>query len=613
MESKGPAPVPEGYLLASKYRIEKVIGAGGMGVVVSATHVHLGQRVAIKFLLPHAVEDEQTVLRFAREARALARLESEHVARVIDVGALETGEPYMVLECLTGRTLAALLDANGTLEVRDAVSYVLDACHALAEAHSLGIVHRDIKPENLFLADRADGTRIVKVIDFGVSKVSADQATLDAPVTTTSAVVGSPLYMSPEQLRAARDVDARTDIWALGVTLYELLTAQGPFCWSTLPELCAAILKDDPRPLRGLRPDVPEALESVVMACLAREPSLRPVSAAELARALRPFSAASAVVPGETTASASFSVRASFLLASAADLTRAEMFSLETLDAPFPDSVRCASGASRVSGVAGVAGVSDAMIVVRPSSPGALTLRANGAEFEARSFETTVPLSPAMSLIMPTASPVARSSPPAHHACEAPRSGPPPSAWVRPAAPSAASVVRGAATPASDLDLTPPNGVATLPLPLPLPLPTEGLSMRSAVLGVVLFAALGVAAGLLLGSPRVDEPAFVDAPRIDLPKVTAARVLPLAPAPTPLAAATAAAHVEAHAAPAPAAGTPAASEEARPAASVAALSNPRRMNRPASAVSAPAHPPARSLAAKPHRPRNAASAFDHRK
>ncbi len=180
-QPKVPLPVPEGHLLAGKYRIEKVIGTGGMGVVVSAIHIHLAQRVAIKFLLPHAVEDEQTVLRFAREARSLARIESEHVGRVIDFGTLETGEPYTVLECLTGRNLAELIGLRGALDVGEAVTYIVQACHAMAEAHSLGIIHRDLKPENIFLAERADGRRIVKVIDFGVSKSFAEQARSTRP------------------------------------------------------------------------------------------------------------------------------------------------------------------------------------------------------------------------------------------------------------------------------------------------------------------------------------------------------------------------------------------------------------------------------------------------
>jgi eukaryotic-like serine/threonine-protein kinase len=290
-KAPAPAPVPEGHLLAGKYRIERVIGAGGMGVVVAATHIHIGQRVAIKFLLPHAQADAHAMARFAREARALAQIESEHVGRVIDVGVLDEGQPYMVLECLTGRNLAEVMATRGALDIDEATAYVLEACQAMAEAHALGIIHRDLKPENLFLAERADGSRIIKVIDFGVSKIRADMAFLRSVelVTVTSAVVGSPLYMSPEQLRAARDVDARTDIWSLGVTLYELLTGQGPFRWSTLPELCAAILKDPPRPLRELRADVPEALEAVVMRCLAKEPALRPASAGVLAQELWPF------------------------------------------------------------------------------------------------------------------------------------------------------------------------------------------------------------------------------------------------------------------------------------------------------------------------------------
>src|SRR4051812_17032456 len=199
-EPKVPAPVPEGYLLDGKYLVERVIGAGGMGVVVAARNIHIGQRVAIKFLLPHAVEDAQAMARFAREARALAQIESEHVGRVFDLGVLDGGQPYMVLECLTGRNLAEVMATRGALHVEEAVAYVCEACQAMAEAHALGIIHRDLKPQNLFLAERADGSRIIKVIDFGVSKIMADIAFLRSAelVTITSAVVGSPLYMSPE-------------------------------------------------------------------------------------------------------------------------------------------------------------------------------------------------------------------------------------------------------------------------------------------------------------------------------------------------------------------------------------------------------------------------------
>ena len=297
--AKVEAPLAEGEVLDGKYRVERVLGAGGMGVVVSATHVRLAQRVAIKFLLPHAAGDEHTVARFAREARALARLDSEHIARVIDVGALATGVPYMVLEHLVGHTLADLINARGPLPIDEGVTYALEACEAMAEAHAAGIVHRDLKPENLFLASRPDGSQLIKVIDFGISKMTdpLELGPRTSTLTGAAAIVGSPLYMSPEQLCAARNADARSDIWSLGVTLFELLTGQGPFVWRSMPELCAAVLKEAPRPLRELLPEAPEALEALLVRCLEKEPAKRPASMTELAEGLRPFAASSAPEP----------------------------------------------------------------------------------------------------------------------------------------------------------------------------------------------------------------------------------------------------------------------------------------------------------------------------
>src|SRR5882724_4843576 len=214
----------EGDVLAGKFRIERVLGVGGMGMVVSAMHIHLDERVAIKFLLPEALSNGEAVARFGREARAAVKIRSEHVARVTDVGALDTGAPYMVMELLRGQDLSQLLRDQGALSVHLAVLYVLQACEALAEAHAIGIVHRDLKPANLFLTSRADGSPCVKVLDFGISKVtSASGSGSDMGMTRTQSIMGSPLYMSPEQMASSRDVDQRADIWAVGCVLYELV------------------------------------------------------------------------------------------------------------------------------------------------------------------------------------------------------------------------------------------------------------------------------------------------------------------------------------------------------------------------------------------------------
>jgi eukaryotic-like serine/threonine-protein kinase len=282
--------IVEGRVLAGKYRIERVLGRGGMGVVVAAHHIQLDEKVAIKFLLPEAVSNAEVVGRFVREARAAVRIKSEHVARVTDVGTLEGGEPYMVMEYLEGSDLAGWLQQRGALPVEQAVEFVIQACEAIAEAHALGIVHRDLKPANLFVVRRADGLWSVKVLDFGISKVTAPAGSgSDANFTRTAAVMGSPLYMPPEQMAASKLVDARADIWALGVILYELIAGQAPFAGDTLPEVCMKIALEAPRPIGNFRPGVPQALQAVISRCLEKDRERRYSNVAELAHALLEF------------------------------------------------------------------------------------------------------------------------------------------------------------------------------------------------------------------------------------------------------------------------------------------------------------------------------------
>jgi serine/threonine-protein kinase len=284
------AGVHPGQILLGKYRIERVLGVGGMGVVVAATHVTLEERVAIKFLLPDALKNQEAVARFLREARAAVRIKSEHVARVTDVGTLETGAPYMIMEYLDGGDLGSLAKARGAMPVETAVEYLLQACEALAEAHGMGIVHRDLKPSNLFVASRADGTPSVKVLDFGISKITGMGASgADLGMTKTTTIMGSPLYMSPEQMASSRDVDARTDIWALGAILFELLTGRVPFQADTITQLCAMILQQRAEPLRNFRPDAPEGLQMVISRCLEKDRNQRYANVADFANALAPF------------------------------------------------------------------------------------------------------------------------------------------------------------------------------------------------------------------------------------------------------------------------------------------------------------------------------------
>ena len=242
-------------------------------MVMAATHLGLGQRVAIKFLHTEVLENADAVVRFLREARLAARIQSQHVARVMDLGNLEDGAPYIVMEYLAGENLAAVV-ARGPLPVEHAVDYVLQACDAMTEAHAIGIVHRDLKPSNLFLATRVDGSRIVKVLDFGVSKLV--QGELDAAgLTRTRTVLGSPAYMSPEQTRSSRHVDSRTDIWAFGVIVFELLSGRTPFLGATPADIIPKIVNQAPPRLSRLCGHVPPQLEAAVMRCLQKNPADR--------------------------------------------------------------------------------------------------------------------------------------------------------------------------------------------------------------------------------------------------------------------------------------------------------------------------------------------------
>jgi hypothetical protein len=285
-EQSVQSPVRQGDLIAGKYRVERVLGAGGMGIVVAATHVELHELVALKFLLPDALVRKDVCTRFAREARTGIRIKNEHVARVFDVGSLPDGAPYMVMEHLVGEDLAAMIERCGALPVTEAVDLLLQACEAVCEAHRIGVVHRDLKPGNLFVTTGSDGMPFVKVLDFGISKsVSMD----DVAVTDTSAVLGSPLYMSPEQLTSSRDVDPRSDLWSIGVILYEMLTGHTPYARSSFPILCAAILLGKYRPMSELRPDLPVALDEVMASILVVDREARVGSVEELSRRVAPF------------------------------------------------------------------------------------------------------------------------------------------------------------------------------------------------------------------------------------------------------------------------------------------------------------------------------------
>ncbi|HEX2734632.1 MAG TPA: serine/threonine-protein kinase [Polyangiaceae bacterium] len=283
------SPVLVGEVLADKYRVEQVLGQGGMGVVVAAWHVELEQRVAVKFLLPEYAQSREASERFRREARAAVKIQSEHVARVVDVGTMTGGIPYMVMEFLNGHDVSTEIERNGRFPIDEAVDCVLQTSVAIAEAHSLGIVHRDLKPANLFLTRRPDGSRLVKVLDFGISKSLNADSMPQLALTKTAIMVGSPLYMSPEQLESSKQADERADIWSLGVILYELLIGNVPFGGETLPQLVRAVLTGNYTPAKEARPEVPERLSQVIDRCLQIDKHKRISSVADLADALAPF------------------------------------------------------------------------------------------------------------------------------------------------------------------------------------------------------------------------------------------------------------------------------------------------------------------------------------
>ncbi|HVW25285.1 MAG TPA: serine/threonine-protein kinase [Polyangiaceae bacterium] len=281
-------PVAPGDVVGGRYVVDGMLAAGGMGVVCLATHVELEQRVAVKFLRESYAKNDSLVQRFLNEARAAAVLKSENVVRVIDVGQLDGGRPYLVMEHLEGEDLEALVMREGPFDVDRAVRYALEVCSALAEAHACGIVHRDIKPENLFLATAGTGRQTVKVVDFGLAK-RID--TTPVVVTGPQDSMGSPCYMSPEQITTPHEVDARTDIWSLGVVMYRLLTLTMPFDGSTVLEVYARVLNAQPRPLRRVRPDLDRGIEAIVERCLQKEPSRRYQTIGELTAALSAYQA----------------------------------------------------------------------------------------------------------------------------------------------------------------------------------------------------------------------------------------------------------------------------------------------------------------------------------
>jgi eukaryotic-like serine/threonine-protein kinase len=279
-----PLNASPGAVIDGKYRVERIIAHGGMGVVAEATHLVLNVPVAIKFLLPKKTQDTECVDRFSREARAVASLHSEHVVRVHDFGTLDDGAPYLVMEYLEGIDLGSYARRHGPRPLDEVVTFMLQICEGLATTHAAGIVHRDLKPANVFLTRLPGGEPRLKILDFGISKAPQ----LGPRITDRNQVMGSPGYMAPEQMSSSRDVDHRADIWALGVLLYQLLTGRPPFSGKNVALLSEKVLTEEPDSLAKWRPDLPPEIEGIVSRCLAKAPRDRFQNVTDLAEALAP-------------------------------------------------------------------------------------------------------------------------------------------------------------------------------------------------------------------------------------------------------------------------------------------------------------------------------------
>jgi eukaryotic-like serine/threonine-protein kinase len=285
---------PEGAMarigtIVDKYTIVRILGRGGMGTVYEARHSRLARRVAIKFLLPDFAANREVLRRFENEAKAAGGLEHPNLAAVTDFGRADDGSPYLVMEFLEGEDCAKLLSRQGSLAASRAANIVVQACRGLAVAHKAAIVHRDLKPENLFVTDAGDGSDLIKVLDFGIAKLKVADAGV---VTGTGATFGTAYYMSPEQARGAGEVDPRTDVWSMGVVLYEMLSGRKPFLGEQFLEVIHQILSFDPPPLATLRPDLPPKLVAAIDWAMKKDLRERLPSVISLAEALAPFAGA---------------------------------------------------------------------------------------------------------------------------------------------------------------------------------------------------------------------------------------------------------------------------------------------------------------------------------
>ena len=480
-------PVAEGDVLADKYKVERVLGQGAMGVVVAARHLQLQQRVAIKFLTGRATREVKG--RFLREAQLAYKLRNEHVARVIDVGELEGGQPFMVMEYLSGQDLQQVLKAlppEESMPVHEAVGFVLQVCEAMAEAHSQGIVHRDLKPSNLFLTESSDGSKMVKVLDFGISKETSDPGESDGgmALTRTEAVLGSPLYMSIEQMRSSRDVDARADIYALGAILYQLLTKRVPYEAQTFPELILKVASEEPPPPSAIRPDLPPPLEQAILRCLKKDRAERFPNVGELAAAIAPFATDEGIGSAEralrTIDKSSGGAGSTTLSPAALRATRSSMGGARTGSSWSSSTTMGGGSKMKTVGIAAgalVLGAATVMgIIVATSRPSATASPTDTASTSTSAAPTSAPQPAQSSGAQPSITPLVVPAPYNDPSPSAkPSAKPTASATVSVAAPSVPGTPPPAQTqapPPAQTQAPPPPATTPPPAATPAPTPT---------------------------------------------------------------------------------------------------------------------------------------------